>query len=250
MKKFKTGIALGGGGARGFAHLGMLRALEEKGIKPDVISGVSAGAMVGAFIASGKSPDEIFRLMKDNKFTDFAQVIVPKSGLLSLDKVRKLLKKHLAIDNFSELKIPLYVAATNLLDGKTEYFNSGSLLDAVQASMSIPVLFSPVKIGKGLYADGGIMNNLPVDPLIGKCKRTICISISPVQKAKNIKTLIDAAVRTFQLSVEANTRGIEDKCDLFIEPEALADYDLLNTSHVDEMYDIGYEYCKNLKIKL
>ena len=250
MKKFKLGIALGGGGARGFAHLGVLKALEEKGIQPDVISGVSAGALAGVFIAAGEKPDAVFEMMKTNKFNDFAQVIVPANGLLSLEKTRKLLEKHLTAVTFDDLKIPLFIAATNLLEGKVEYFSSGKLALIVQASMSIPVLFSPVKIGKGLYADGGIMNNLPVEPLIGKCKKIIAVNISPLQTAVKIQNLIDAAARTFQLSVNATIKGIEDKCDLFIEPEKLSKFDLLNTSHVDEMFEIGYEYTKKLTIKL
>ncbi|MBE0639630.1 MAG: patatin-like phospholipase family protein [Bacteroidales bacterium] len=250
MKKYKIGIALGGGGARGFAHLGVLKALEEKGIQPDIISGVSAGALVGVFIASGMKPDDIFTMMKENKFNDYAQVIVPKNGLLSLDRTRELLKKHLSVDDFADLKIPLYVATTNLFEGKIEYFNKGDLTTIIQASMSIPVLFSPVKIGQSLYADGGIMDNLPVEPLIGKCRKIIAVNISPLQTILKIQNLIDAATRAFQLSVNATTKGIDGKCDILIEPEKLSKFELLNTSHVDEMFEIGYEYCKNLKIAL
>jgi len=249
MKKYKIGIALGGGGARGFAHLGVLKALEEKGIKPDVISGVSAGALVGVFIAAGQKPDDVFEMMKVNRFNNYAQVIVPNSGLLSLDKTSKLLEKHLSAETFDDLKIPMFIAATNLLEGKIEYFNSGKLPVIVQASMSIPVLFSPVKIGKGLYADGGIMDNLPVEPLLGKCRRIIAVNISPLQKITRVHNLIDAATRAFHLSVNATIKGIEDKCDLYIEPEKLSRFDLLNTSHVDEMFEIGYEYTKKLNFK-
>ncbi len=249
MKKYRIGLALGGGGARGFAHLGIIKALQEKGIQPDVISGVSAGALVGVFIAAGHKPDDVFDMMKENKFNNFAQLIVPNSGLLSLGKTGKLLEKHLAAKTFDDLKIPLFVAATNLLEGRIEYFNSGKLSAIIQASMSIPVLFSPVKIGKGLYADGGIMDNLPVEPLIGKCRRIIAVNISPLQKITRVHNLIDAATRAFHLSVNATIKGIEDKCDLFIEPAELSKYDLLNASHVDEMFEIGYEYTKKLTFK-
>lgn len=250
MTKFKIGIALGGGGARGFAHLGVLKALEENGITPDIISGVSAGALVGVFIASGRKPDDIFNLMKNNKFNDYVQLIVPKNGLFSLEKTNKLLKEHLSSDDFEELKIPLFVAATNILKGEIEYFNSGKLSTVIQASMSIPVLFSPVKIGKDLYADGGIINNLPVEPLMGKCRKIIAVNISPLQRVTKIQNLAEAAARTFQLSVNATIKGIEDKCDLYIAPEKLSKFDLLNTSHFDEMFEIGYDFCKNMKITL
>jgi NTE family protein len=248
MKKYKIGVALGGGGARGFAHLGVLKALEEKGIQPDVISGVSAGALVGVFIAAGQKPDDVFEMMKKNKFHNYAQVIVPNSGLLSLEKTGKMLEKHLSAKTFDDLKIPLFVAATNLLEGKIEYFNSGKLPVIIQASMSIPVLFAPVKIGKGLYADGGIMDNLPVEPLLGKCRRIIAVNISPLQTIARVHNLIDAATRAFHLSVSATIKGIEEKCDLFIEPGELVNCDLFDTSNVDEMFEIGYEYTKQLSI--
>lgn len=249
MKKYKIGIALGGGGARGFAHLGVLKALEEKGIQPDVVSGVSAGALAGVFVAAGQKPDEVFEMMKKNKFHDYAKVIVPNSGLLSLEKTGKMLEKHLEAKTFDDLKIPLFVAATNLLEGRIEYFNSGKLSAIIQASMSIPVLFSPVKIGKGLYADGGIMDNLPVEPLIGICRRIIAVNISPLQKITRVHNLIDAATRAFHLSVSATIKGIEEKCDLFIEPGELANCDLFDTSNVDEMFEVGYEYTKKLTFK-
>lgn len=250
MAKYKIGIALGGGGARGYAHLGVLKALFEKDIKPDIISGVSAGALVGAFIASGREPEQILELMKKNKFTDFAKVILPHNGLLSLDKMKKKIVEHLDAETFGDLKLPLYIAATNIVEGKVEYFSEGKLLPAIQASMSIPILFSPVEINGAFYSDGGLMNNLPVDPLLKKCKKIIAVNISPIQKSKKVDGLIEMAARTFQLSVNSTITGVDEKCDLFIEPEALTKFDILATEHADEMFEIGYEHTKNMKIKL
>jgi NTE family protein len=250
MAKYKIGLALGGGGARGYAHLGILKALEEKGIKPDIISGVSAGALAGVFIASGKNPEEILEMMKKHSITDFAKVILPHNGLLSLDRMKKMLKEHLEVKTFSELKIPLYIAATNIIEGKAEYFNEGPLMPVLQASMSIPVLFAPVEIDGLLYSDGGIMDNLPVAPLLKKCRKIIAISISPIQKIKKVDGLIEMAARTFQLSVNATIKGIEEKVNVFIEPEELTKFDILATSHADEMFEIGYNHAKQLKIIL
>ncbi|MEM7297069.1 MAG: patatin-like phospholipase family protein, partial [Bacteroidota bacterium] len=105
-KKHKVGIALGGGGARGFAHLGVIKALNEKGIYPEIISGVSAGSIAGAFIASGRSPDEAFEIIKEYNFTGLSELKIPKTGFLSLDKLTSLLKKHIEIDQIENLPTP------------------------------------------------------------------------------------------------------------------------------------------------
>lgn len=250
MAKYRIGIALGGGGARGYAHLGVLKALAEKGIEPNIISGVSAGALVGAFIASGKKPVDILELMKKNKFSDFAEVIVPHNGLLSLKKMTRKLDKYLEARTFDDLKIPLFIVATDIIKGELKYFDSGDLLKIIQASMSIPVLLAPVEIEGSLYSDGGLMDNLPVEPLLGKCKKIIAVSISPIQKTKKVDGLVQMAARSFQLGVNATTKGVEDKCDLFIEPEELTKFDILAADKADEMFEIGYEFTKKMKIKL
>ncbi len=123
-------------------------------------------------------------------------------------------------------------------------------MPVLQASMSIPVLFAPIEIDGALYSDGGIMDNLPVSPLLKKCKKIIAISISPIQKTKNLDGLIEMAARTFQLSVNATTKGVEEKVNVFIEPEKLTKFDILATSHADEMFDIGYEHTKQMSFKL
>ncbi|WP_027339363.1 patatin-like phospholipase family protein [Halonatronum saccharophilum] len=249
MKK-KIGLALGGGGARGFAHLGVLKALEEEGISFDLISGVSAGAIVGVFLAAGKSSDEIMTLMKENKFTDYAKANLPVKGLLNLDNLKTNLEKYLDERKFNDLKYPLYVAATDLKAGKVDYLNVGPLIPAIQASSSIPVLFCPVEIGDKVYVDGGLLDNVPIEPLIGKCDKIIAINIMPLQRSEKVDNLVDIAVRTFQLSVNANNDELKEECDLFIEPKGLVDYHILDTKYADKLFEIGYDYIKNLDIKL
>ncbi|MDT8402598.1 MAG: patatin-like phospholipase family protein [Bacteroidales bacterium] len=249
-RKYKYGIALGGGGVRGYAHLGVLQALEEKGIKPDILSGTSAGAIAGAFIAAGKTPREAFELFKKQKLTDFVKVKMPKTGLLNLDRLRDNLAKHIKADDLEDLEIPFFVAVSNIIDGKVEYFNKGPLVKLVQASASIPVLFAPVEIDGKLYSDGGLFDNVPVEPLRGKCKKIIAINISPINKTDKLKNLIQIAARTFHLSVDSTIQGIEDNCDLVIEPSDLDKFEILDASKADEIYKVGYEYCKGLDIDL
>ena len=249
-KKYKLGIALSGGGARGFAHLGILKALEEKGIRPDVISGTSAGAIAGAFIAAGKTPDEAFKVMKGYRFFDFTSIRIPKTGLFNLDGLRSSIRREIRQDNIEELPIPLFITATNMLDGRVEYFSEGPLSEIVQASASIPILFSPVEIGNKLYADGGVLDNLPLRPLLDCCERTILINISPLLPIKEMKNIGQVATRMLQLSVHAREGQKKLQADFHIEPPEMDKYELLDTKHAKEIFDAGYRYTKGLEIKL
>lgn len=250
QKKYKLGIALGGGGARGFAHLGILQALYEKGIHPDIISGVSAGAIAGAFIASGHSPEDAFDIIKTYKFTGISEFTIPKTGLLSSGKMKTGLLQKIPVKKMEDLEIPLIICVSNMLEGKPEYLESGSLADAVQASASIPVLFSPVEINGKLYSDGGIFDNVPIKILKKRCEKVIGISISPIQKIEELKSVIQVASRMFQLAVNPNREDLRDNCDLFIEPPDLCNYEIMDTKHAQEIYDIGYKYVKNMEINL
>ena len=113
-KKYNIGLALSGGGVRGFAHIGALRALEDVGIKPDIIAGVSAGSIVTSFYAAGLSPDEIFELFSQVDMNSFLQVDISKSGFLKLDKFRRFLAKNLPVENIEQLAIPTIIAATDI----------------------------------------------------------------------------------------------------------------------------------------
>ncbi|MEP1033363.1 patatin-like phospholipase family protein [Ekhidna sp.] len=248
--KYKLGIALGGGGARGFAHLGILEALNEKGIKPDIISGVSAGAIAGAFIASGHTPREAFEIIKKYKFTGISEFNIPKTGLLSSDKMKSGLLKKIPTEKLEDLDIPLIICVSNMLDGKPEYMSEGPIADIVQASASIPVLFSPVKLNGKLYSDGGIFDNVPIKVLKDKCEKVIGVSISPIQEIEELTSLIQVSSRMFQLAVNRSRSELQSQCDIFIEPLDLCNYDIMDTKHAQEIFDIGYSYTKELDIKL
>ncbi|MEO1254448.1 MAG: patatin-like phospholipase family protein [Bacteroidota bacterium] len=249
-KKYNLGIALGGGGARGFAHLGVLQALKEKDIKPDIISGVSAGAIVGAFIADGKQPREVLEIMKKYNFSGMARLTRMKNGLLSLSKMKSSLDKHIQTKKIQNLDLPLIITVSNMLEGNVEYISKGPLSKLVQASASIPILFKPVEYKGSLYNDGGIFDNLPVKPLKGKCKKIIAVSISPIQKIDDLKNLKETAIRMFQLAVNLPVDEIGNNSDLCIEPPELSKFDVMDTKNADKIFDIGYQYVKNMEISL
>lgn len=249
-KKYQLGIALGGGGARGYAHLGVLKALYEKGIRPDIVSGVSAGSIAGAFIADGHSPEDAFEIMKKYNFTGLTKFMGFKSGLLSLSKMKGNLEKKITAKRIEDTDIPFIVGVSNMLDGTAEYISSGHLATAVQASSSIPVLFSPVKINNKLYNDGGLFDNLPISPLEGQCKKIIAVSISPVQKIKQMSNLKDVALRMFQLAINPQKDEVMEACDVFIEPPELSEFDIMDTKNAQEIFNIGYNHVKKMDIDL
>lgn len=239
-KKYKTGISLSGGGVRGFAHLGILKALNEKGIYPDIISGTSAGALAGIFYADGYSPQESYDIFYQNSIFKFTEVGIPKKGFLSIEKVSKILKKHIKAKTFEELEKPLFVAASNLNDGKVEYFSTGSIIDKVVASASIPVLFKPQYINNKTFVDGGVFDNLPIEPIKDKCERLIGSHVNPVGRQDKLESILQIAERTFHLAVGSTLSEKAKKCDLFIEPEELRNYGILSLSKGQEIFDIGY----------
>lgn len=238
--KYKTGLVLSGGGTRGFAHLGVVAALTEKGIHPDVISGVSAGAVVGAFIAAGKSPQEILENFKKGWFFKFTKLQFPIDGLLKLDGLKEFVQKEIEVENIEDLEIPLFIAIANLNKGTIEYKNSGNVGDIVLASSSIPVLFSPVKIGDDLYVDGGVLDNIPIGPIKDSCEKLIVCNISPLSPNAKMKNLVQIATRSFYINVNANVGKIKNAATVFIQPEGIDKYDILNRAHADELFEMGY----------
>ncbi|HKL08618.1 MAG TPA: patatin-like phospholipase family protein [Bacteroidales bacterium] len=242
--KYDIGIALSGGGVRGFAHLGVLKALNEKGIYPEIISGTSAGALAGIFYADGYSPEESFEIFYHNSLFHFTQLSIPNKGLLSMEKVSKILKKTIRAKTFEELEIPLYVAAANLNDGEIEYFYQGSIIDKVIASASIPVLFKPQIIDGNTFVDGGVFDNLPLEPIKDQCKKLIGSHVNPTGKEKNLDSIFRIGERAFHLTVDTISKEKKALCDLFIEAAGLCNYGMFSLDKGREIFETGYSVTK------
>jgi len=243
-KKYDLGVAFGGGGTRAFAHLGVIKALEEKGITPDVYSGTSAGSIVAVLLASGMNSEEVFDKMKELGMMDYAEMALPKKGLMKLSKLKKQLDKTLKEKDLKELKTPVFICATEIKKGEAVYFNKGPLSKLVQASASIPVLFSPVEYDGGEYVDGGVLDNVPVRPLRACCKKIIGISINPIEPRDKLSSLIDIATRSFQLSVNSTVNNSREWADIFLEPDGLNKFFMLDPSKANAIFELGYEYAK------
>src|SRR5690606_32106883 len=161
----QVGLVLSGGGLRGIGHLGAIKALEEHGYRPAIISGCSMGAIIGAFYAAGYSVDAMLDIIEANNLFPTTSFRLRTSGFVDNRFLSRLIQKHIPQNTFETLKMPLYVSATNFISGASEYFHSGQLDEALLASSSIPLLFPSVKHNDSVYYDGGILDNLPVKPL-------------------------------------------------------------------------------------
>ncbi len=244
MEATKTiGLTLSGGGARGAAHIGLLKALEEHLIFPQIISGASAGSIVGALYAAGLHPDKILEFAEESSLYKTFQIGLPTKGLADLQYLKEQLLRYIGYDSFEQLGKKFFVSVTNLEAGRAELLSSGSLSDAVKASCSIPLVFRPTLINEQTYVDGGLMNNFPTHCIRPQCDILIGMNVMPHAKlpTDEVKSVIDIAIRSFELSVWNNTIGQVEHCDFYIEPEALRKYHLFKFSKSREIHDIGYE---------
>jgi len=243
-KKFRAGLVLSGGGARGFAHLGVLQALNEAGIYPDIISGTSAGALAGVLYCDGHSPREILKIMNRNSKLDYMRPTLPRDGILEISGINKLLESNLNAKKFENLKISLIVCATDLNNGKPVYFSKGDLITSVIASSSIPVMFKPVIINKIYYVDGGVLDNLPIKPVENKCNLLIGSFVNPVGYEATISGLITIAVRTFMLNQAKEAEEKRKKFDFLIAPSELTKFGILEVEKAGAIFDMGYKKTK------
>jgi NTE family protein len=166
----KVGLALGGGAARGLAHIGVLEVLEREGIPVDLIAGTSAGAAVGALYAKGRSVAQIKELVHNTGWRRLFSLIdlaLPKSGFIEGTRIKDLLRSVIGDISFSDLKVPLSCVATDISSGEEVVISDGPVLEGVRASISIPVIFTAVKWRGRYLVDGGLVNPVPVSTVRG-----------------------------------------------------------------------------------
>jgi NTE family protein len=238
-------IVLSGGGARGYAHIGALKALLEMGVDIAAISGGSSGALVGALFCDGYTPADIEEIILREQPRIGVNVRALRHGILSFASVRALLEKYVRAKRFEDLKTPLFVSATNLGDAKQKIFSSGDLLLPLCASSAIPMLLAPVDIEGVPYADAGMSNNLPVEPFIGRNEKMIGIHVNPVPPYRRNAGLIETIDRSMHIIVGNSTRSSMSVCDIFIEPPALVNYHILQWKKAAEIIKVGYDHVRS-----
>ncbi|SHM78604.1 patatin-like phospholipase family protein [Mucilaginibacter sp. OK098] len=240
-KSKKIGLALSGGGIRGVAHLGVMQALTDHGIKFSHISGTSAGAIAAAFFAEGYSPKEILQLIKDTRLIKLLRPAIGSAGLVSILKARFLINKYIPHNSFQKLKTHITIASVDLGEGKLVYFTDGELDMAILASCCLPGIFRPIIINNHMYVDGGILNNFPVEPLVGNCDLIIGSSCNHLPVVTEIKSFGGLVDRAAMIAINASLNTHKNLCDIVIEPHGLGGYGIFDTDAADEIYMIGYE---------
>ena len=248
--RVKFGIALSGGGARGIAHIGVLDALEKYGIKPQIISGTSMGAIVGVFYAAGYSPQTILEIVASRKFHKLINWHMPFSGLVDMDKVLEIMTEMIQPGDFSALKMPFYCAVTNLNSGMMEVKSEGKLFQWVLASASIPVVFEPQIIDGETYVDGGLLNNLPAEAIRDQCQTLIGVHVNHNGPEKDMKGLMTIAERCFRLGIAQNVEHSKEICDFMIEPPATREFSTFNFNKAEEIYQVGFEETEKRILKI
>ncbi len=238
----KVGLALSGGAARGIAHIGVIKYLEENGIKAACVAGTSAGSIVGSLYCSGKTVEELEKIAATMSWKDLVRFSLPHKGLFDSKSLLKVLRKHLGNKSFEELKIPLIINAVDLISGKEQVITKGDLAEAVSASCAIPGIFTPVKTGSYLLVDGGLLNNLPAALLKDKNLDYIISVNVGAQRAlkKEPETIIEILVQSFDVIRRQRDMPGLDYTDTLVEPE-LGDIAVHDTSKVDLLIERGYK---------
>ncbi|QCE40462.1 patatin-like phospholipase family protein [Psychroserpens sp. NJDZ02] len=241
-----TGLVLSGGGARGAAHIGAIKALEEFGVTPTHIAGTSAGAIIGALYAAGISWSEMLDFFKNISIFQTTRYARNKPGFINSAKFYDDLKTYLPIDDFSALKKPLFVTAANVIDGSLKIFSKGQLIKPVIASASFPGVFTPTEINGKFYIDGGTLNNFPVEPLLKDCDKIIGVYVNPLKKIsiKDLKHSYSVVERAYKIKVASESMLKFSSCDLVISPEELINYGTFDMNSIDAIFNLGYTATK------
>lgn len=234
------GVALGGGFARGIAHVGVLKVLEKEGIPIRVIAGTSVGALIGAVYSSGVSIPELVEIAHSVRFTSFARWTVSRYGFASNERMVDFLNRILKVKSFEELRIPLGVVATDFNNGEGVVFHSGSIVDPVRASCAYPGMFLPVIIGGRHLVDGMLSYPVPSRPAreMG-ADRVIAVHLKGTwTNHGSPRHLFDVIGQSFAIAQDAMSSLWRGAADLVIEPD-VAGYAYDDFKRADDLIRVG-----------
>lgn len=239
----RLGIVLSGGGSRGLAHVGVLRALNERHIHPCCIAATSAGAIVGALYGAGYSPTQMIEFFREKSPFRLSKVSLTKPGIIDLEKVVEDFEEYFPEDSFEALDPKLSVVATDILKGQRVVFDSGRLIRAVLASSSVPVVFAPMEIDGSWFADGGIVDNFPVSEVVGRCDVVLGVYVNPMLELEEPELTSSLAVlqRALEIGSYSISKESAELCDVLISPKSLGRYATFDMKALEEIEAIGYE---------
>lgn len=230
------------------AHIGVLKVLKEHHIEANVIAGSSAGALIGALYAGNRDIEDMLAFFKETPLFKYNFLTINKPGLVDTERYYDIFKTYIPFENFESLYKKLYVVTTNLLKGEEEVFSQGELIMPLLASAALPPVFSPVEMKNSLYADGGIMNNFPSEPLQGQAELVIGSNVSVIREVnkKEITSSFQLASRTTSLMVYAINRQKIRNCDLVFEPSQVEQIGVLDKKGIEKAYNIGYDHASRV----
>lgn len=256
-KKKSLGFALGSGGSRGVAHIGFLQAMEESGIKPDLLTGCSMGSVVGAAYASGITPAEMFDAVCKLKPLDLLDVTVRPGGLFDTRKMRKILKKYIGEETtFDALKIPFRCVAVDMRSQSVVTFSEGRVLDAVVASSCIPAIFKPIERENMRLVDGGILERVPASQLkeMGAEKIVAIDVLGQRQCREKCPNAVGMLLEMLDIMDNYRTKRRREEnekiIDIWLEPDLgnMSQYSFKRFPFAYERgYKMGLEYAEQIK---
>ena len=234
------GIALGGGFARGIAHIGVLKVLEEEGIPVRMVAGTSVGAIMGAAYCSGLTIAELEELACKVRFTTFARWTISRYGFATTDRMVPFLKRTLKVQTFEEMRIPLGVTATDFNTGKGAVFTSGSVIDPVRASCAYPGMFLPVRIGDSWLVDGMLSYPVPTRPLRAMgAERVLGVHLKGQWSKTNApRHFFDVIGQSFAIAQDMMSEAWRSAADVLIEPD-VAGFDYDDFKRAGELIRVG-----------
>lgn len=256
--KRTLGLALGAGGARGIAHIGFLKALQEEGIRPDFISGSSMGSIVGACYAKGMTPDDMKEYVQNISPRDIVDlgILTPsRLGLMRWTKVRKMMAELIGHCSFSDLQIPFSCVSVDIKKGKLIHFTEGDVTDAILASSSIPSVFRPVEKDGMILVDGGVFCRVPAAQ-VKQLGADVVVAVDVLGKLRHpekIGNVISLVTRIYDLVEDKNAkscrRSLRRVTDLWLEPD-MGDISQYQMKYHPAVYDAGYKLGKENAAKI
>lgn len=240
MGRLTVGVALGSGGAKGLAHIGVLKALAEQNVPIDLVAGSSMGSLVGSLYATGMKPGFMEKLAVSLHWRHWVDLTVPRIGLISGKKIHQLVWTLTRGLNVNDANIPLVIVATELMSRRVVRFRSGPIADAVRASISIPGVFVPYVTKEGVFVDGGVLDRVPVSSAKG-LGADIVIGVDVAGGAKDMvpETMLDVIMQSLDLMQEHSPYRAE-AADILIRPD-LSHVGTSQFHKAAEAMAIGYE---------
>jgi NTE family protein len=266
----KVGIALGGGGAKGLAHISMLEVLDGLGVRPHRISGTSIGAIMGVLYSSGltasemregigdltatpRTLKELFEAKKLPSWIEFIDIDIGRGSLLQVDRFLEQLETVIGVSQFEDLSIPLQVVAADFWARKEVVFKAGPIIPAVAASFALPGIFKPVVMDGRVLVDGGSVNPLPYDLLLDECDIVIAVDVSGTRQPSDdlLPSYAETIFNTFQIAEETivNQKMMAQPPSICVQPE-IEDVKVLEFHKADQILEQSKTACDRLREEL